>query len=89
MAIVRKDTLNISGGVSNKGEPRLVSYPIEVHDNSGLDNNHIFTGEIPNVASGNAPQAQPSSPPDTVDYAQANHTPQGMNEPKPPRGKGV
>jgi hypothetical protein len=42
-------------------------------DNSGVDNDAIFNGTIV---------------PPTVDPSVNNWTPQGMNEPKPPRGKG-
>jgi hypothetical protein len=89
MTVVKRTNLEIGAGVNLDGSRKTTSYPVETHDCSGLDNNHIFTGEIPGVAAGNPPTAQPSTPPDAVDYAQANHSPQGMNTPpNPPRGKG-
>jgi hypothetical protein len=86
MAVIRKDTININAGVTNKGEPRPISYPVEVHDCAGLENDHIFSGAVPGVQSGNAPTPQPSTPEDVVTYSQANHRPMGMDKsPNPPR----
>jgi hypothetical protein len=89
MAIVKRTNVEIGAGVNLDGSRKITSYPVETHDCSGLPNDHVFSGAIPGVAAGNPPQAQPSSPPETVDYAQANFRPTGMNTPpNPPRGKG-
>jgi hypothetical protein len=91
MTVVKKTNLEIGAGVNLDGSRKTTSYPIETHDNSGLhaENDHIFTGEIAGVKSGNAPVGQPSTPPHAVTYQQANHTPQGMdNSPNPPKGSG-
>jgi hypothetical protein len=79
MKPIRTDKITINAGMTAKGEPRPTTYPVDVYDPSGLDNDHMFSGVIPGVAQGNQPQAQPTTPPDALEYAQANHKPQGMD----------
>jgi hypothetical protein len=74
MAKIRTDTININAGVSTQGVPRPITMPVEVHDDSGVNNDALFNGTI--------------TPP-TVDPAQSNWSPKDMNtQPKPPRGRG-
>jgi hypothetical protein len=73
MAVAKRTNLEIGAGVNLDGSRKTTSYPIEVHDNSGLQNNHIFSGEIPGVKSGNAPEATPSTPPDAVGAPKVGH----------------
>jgi hypothetical protein len=73
MAVVKKTNIEIGAGVNLDGSRKTVSYPIETHDNSGVNNDALFNGTV----------VEP-----TVDPEQNNWTPHGMNEPKPPRGKG-
>jgi hypothetical protein len=82
MAIIRTDTINVAAGVTNRGEVKTTSYQVEVHDCSGLDNDHVFTGAVPGVSpgpgAGSSARQDARQPPGAVDYPQANHTPQGM-----------
>jgi hypothetical protein len=84
MAIIRKDTISINAGVTNKGESRPITYPVEVHDCSGQDNDHIFKGT--GAPQGGDLRATPSTPPDAVSYPDSTFKPNFDVTPKPPRG---
>jgi hypothetical protein len=71
-------------GKDAKGEEVNLTY--DVYDYSGLDNDHVFTGTIQGQPE-TAFTPEPSAPPDSKEYTQANHQPQAMDQsPNPPRG---
>jgi hypothetical protein len=92
MAIIRKDTLTINAGVTKKGEPRPTTYPVEVHDCSGIDQDHVFSGQIDNVSpgpgAGSRARQDVQQPPDTIRYPDSTFRPHDMPSPKPPKAGG-
>jgi hypothetical protein len=88
MKRIRVDTINISGGVSNKGEPRPVSMPVEVWGDDHATNS-IFNGE--GVPQGpERSRSVDAEPPADPGFEDATFSPKGWNPtPKPPKAGGT